>query len=482
MNIVDSILLNTRSESSEQEFGIFINGKMKAGKGPIIGSLSRIDGSITGQIFSAGEVDVAEGYTSALKAQSSWNNLTSASRAEIFQNAAKLFRERSVQIGEMISKEMGKPALEAKTEVEKGASILDYYAQTHYRSIGDFYTTDTGEDVFVVEEPLGTVLLITPWNFPFTLPMRKIAAALAVGNTAIFKPATNSSITALLIGMTFKDAGLPDGVLNVIIGRSSLIEHSLFDNSVLSGVSLTGSYDTASKIRGLIPVEIPFQAELGGKNALVIWKDADQKKAMEIVKASSFRNNGQICTSCGRLLVHSDIAVEFLTMIREYIAEVKSDSPDGKLGILSSEFERDKITETLVRGKGQYKELIKAPWGSDLFGPTVVVEPQSSELLNEEIFGPVITYEVIDNLEDALEKLNRTSYGLTAGIVTQDLTVAQKFWKSANAGTIKINTSLTGTPFHVPLEGWGRSGVGGGEGGKSSIEFFTRRKAVYIKR
>ena len=482
MNIVDSILLSTRSKSSEQEFGIFINGKMKAGKGPIIESLSRIDGSITGQIFSAGEVDVAEGYTSALKAQSSWNNLTSASRAEIFQNAAKLFRERSIQIGEMISKEMGKPALEAKTEVEKGASILDYYGQTHYRSIGDFYTTDTGEDVFVVEEPLGTVLLITPWNFPFTLPMRKIAAALAVGNTAIFKPATNSSITALLIGMTFKDAGLPDGVLNVVIGRSSLIERSLFDNSVLAGVSLTGSYETASKIRGLIPVETPFQAELGGKNALIIWKDADQKKAMEIVKASSFRNNGQICTSCGRLLVHSDIAVEFLTKIREYIAEVKSDSPDGKLGILSSEFERDKITETLVRGKGQYKELVKAPWGSDLFGPTVVVEPQSSELLNEEIFGPVITFEVIDNLEDALEKLNRTSYGLTAGIVTQDLTVAQKFWKSANAGTIKINTPLTGTPFHVPLEGWGRSGVGGGEGGKSSIEFFTRRKAVYIKR
>ena len=163
--------------------------------------------------------------------------------------------------------------------------------------------------------------------------------------------------------------------------------------------------------------------------------------------------------------VHSDIAVEFLTKIREYIAEVKSDSPDGKLGILSSEFERDKITETLVRGKGQYKELIKAPWGSDLLGPTVVVETQSIELLNEEIFGPVITFEVIDNLEDAVEKLNRTSYGLTAGIVTQDLTVAQKFWKSANAGTIKINTPLTGTPFHVPLEGWGRSGVGGGEGG-----------------
>jgi aldehyde dehydrogenase (NAD+) len=282
--------------------------------------------------------------------------------------------------------------------------------------------------------------------------------------------------------MAFKDAGLPDGVLNIIIGRSNLIQRSLFNNSVLAGVSLTGSYDTASKMRGLIPVEIPFQAELGGKNALVIWKDADQDKAMEIVKASSFRNNGQICTSCGRLLVHSAIAVEFLNKIREYISEVKCDSPDGKLGILSSEIERDNIIERLVRGKGQYKDLIEAQWGSELFGPTVVVEPQSSDLLNEEIFGPVITFEVIYNLEDALEKVNHTSYGLTAGIVTQDLVVAQKFWKLANAGTIKINTPLTGTPFHVPLEGWGRSGAGGGEGGKSSIAFFTRRKAVYIKR
>jgi len=482
MNVVDSILLNSGSKSGEKEFGIFINGAMKAGKGPIIESLSRIDGSITGRILSASEVDVVESYKSASIARSIWMGVTSSKRAEIFQKAATLFRERSSEIGGMISAEMGKSALEAKTEVDKGASILDYYAQMQYRSTGDFYTTDTGEDVFVVEEPLGTVLLITPWNFPFTLPMRKIAAALAVGNTAIFKPATNSSITALLIAMTFKDAGLPDGVLNVVIGQSSLIEHSLFDNSVLSGVSLTGSYDTASKIRSLIPVEIPFQAELGGKNALVVWKDADLNRAMEIVKASSFRNNGQICTSCGRLLVHRDIAAEFLTKIREFVSQAKSDSADGKSGILSSEFERDKIIETLARSKGQYEELIEAPWGSELFGPTVVVGPKSSELLNEEIFGPVITFEVIDNFEQALEKLNQTSYGLTAGIVTQDHTVAQKFWKSANAGTIKINTPLTGTPFHVPLEGWGRSGAGGGEGGKSSIHFFTRRKAVYIKR
>jgi aldehyde dehydrogenase (NAD+) len=231
MNVVDSILLNSGSKSDEKEFGIFINGTMKAGKGPVIESLSRIDGSITGRILSANEVDVAESYESASIARSNWIGVTSSKRAEIFQKAATLFRERSSEIGGMISVEMGKSALEAKTEVDKGASI-------------------------------------TPWNFPFTLPMRKIAAALAVGNTAIFKPATNSSITALLIAMTFKDAGLPDGVLNVVIGRSSLIEHSLFDNSVLSGVSLTGSYDTASKIRSLIPVEIPFQAELGGKNGL----------------------------------------------------------------------------------------------------------------------------------------------------------------------------------------------------------------------
>lgn len=482
MSVVKSLILPSPGAPSVSHFGIYVNGEVRAGSGPQIDLISRIDGSQLGVVFSAGPSDVAAAYTNAVEAQSSWRSTTPAKRAEIFQRAAILFRQRANELGPIISAEMGKPVGEARTEVEKGAAILDYYAQSGYRSSGDFYTTDSGEDVMVFEEPLGTVALITPWNFPFTLPMRKIAASLAVGNTAVFKPATNGSICGLVMAQTLSEAGLPRGVLNVVIGKSQVIEQALLKDPHLNGVSLTGSYETAAHIRSLIPVEVPFQAELGGKNALLVWSDANLDEALEIVKASSFRNNGQICTSCGRLLVHRDVAKEFLEKVTTSIASTKMETADGSYGIMSSKGEHEKITDLLDRNAGGYSEVVTAPWEAERLGPTVIVDPKPGELVNEEIFGPVITFEVIDSIDEAISKANSTHYGLTAGIVTRDLVVAQKFWAASTAGTVKVNAPLTGAPFHVPMEGWGHSGAGDGEGGTSSIHFFTRRKAVHIRR
>lgn len=482
MSVVNSLILPSPHASSVVHFGIYVNGTARVGSGPQIDLVSRIDGSQLGIVFSAGPGDVAAAYTHAVEAQSSWRSTTPGKRAEIFQRAAILFRERANDLGTIISAEMGKPLGEACMEVQKGAAILDYYAQAGYRSSGDFYSTDSGEDVMVFEEPLGTVALITPWNFPFTLPMRKIAASLVVGNTAVFKPATNASICGLVMAQTLLDAGLPKGVLNVIIGKSQIIEQALFKDPRLNGVSLTGSYETAAHIRGLIPVEVPFQAELGGKNPLVVWSDANLDEALEIVKASSFRNNGQICTSCGRLLVHRDVAKDFLEMVTASIKSTKMETTDGSYGIMSSKGEHEKITDLLDRNSGGYSEVISATWEAGRLGPTVIVEPKPGELLDDEIFGPVITFEVIENLEEAISKANSTLYGLTAGIVTRDLVVAQKFWAASSAGTVKVNAPLTGAPFHVPMEGWGQSGAGDGEGGAASIHFFTRRKAVHIRR
>ncbi|MHB1128697.1 MAG: aldehyde dehydrogenase family protein [Ilumatobacteraceae bacterium] len=383
MSVINSVVLPSPDASTVSHYGIFVNGEIHAGSGPQIDLVSRIDGSQLGVVLSASPSDVTNAYTSAVEAQSSWRSTTPAKRAEIFQRAAVLFRQRADELGSIISAEMGKPLGEARTEVEKGAAILDYYAQAGYRSSGDFYTTDSGEDVFVFEEPLGTVALITPWNFPFTLPMRKIAASLAVGNTAIFKPATNTSICGLVMGQTLLDAGLPKGVLNVIIGKSQIIEQALLKDPRLGGVSLTGSYETAAHIRSLIPVEVPFQAELGGKNALVVWNDANLDEALEIVKASSFRNNGQICTSCGRLLVHRDVANEFLEKVRASITSSKMETTEGSYGIMSSKGEHEKISDLLGRTVDGYSEVVSASWNEDRLSPTVIVEPKPGELLDE---------------------------------------------------------------------------------------------------
>ncbi|HWB66093.1 MAG TPA: aldehyde dehydrogenase family protein [Mycobacteriales bacterium] len=471
-------LLETISVDQPPEYGILLAGEPVGGGGPTLELTSRQNAAVIGRVASASAADVTTAFDRASAALPAWKAMLPSERAGILQRAATLFRERAEEIGAIISDEMGKPRGEAATEVGKGAAILDYFAQAPYRKTGDAWLTDTGEDVFTIVEPLGVVALITPWNFPFTLPMRKIAAALSTGNTVLFKPATNAGLCGLAIGRTLADAGLPDGVMSVILGQSSVIQEALFRDPRLGGVSLTGSYPTAEVIRQLLPVEVPFQAELGGKNALVVWADADLDLATDVVWASSFRNNGQICTSCGRLLVHESIAPRLLDRLRERI----DSAPAGEYGILSSTSEFDKIRDTIARNRDQVSEVVDADWGDGRMSPTLLVNPAGGELIEEEIFGPVITIETVGSIEEAIDQANATAYGLTAGIVTNDLEVAKTFWSRANAGLVKVNVPLTGTPFHIPLRGWGHSGVGPGEGGEVSLDFFTKKKAVYLRR
>jgi len=463
-------------------YGLLLAGRPTAGGGATLELRSRLDQSLLGRVATASAGDVTKAYDLAAPAQRRWAALPPAERGAVLQRAAQLFRDRAEDLGEVIAAEMGKPIGEARTEVQKGAAILEYFAQQGYRPLGATYVTDTGEDAFTIEEPLGVVALITPWNFPFTLPIRKIAAALATGNAALFKPAGNAYLTGLAIGRTLLEAGLPGEVLAVVVGESKVIQEPLFRDPRLGGVSLTGSYPTAVAIRELLPVEVPYQAELGGKNVLVVWHDADLDEAARIIWQSAFRNNGQICTSCGRLLVHEDVHDALLERLRRDVLAQPSSTADGDYGVLSSEWEHEKIVEVIDRNRAGVTEVIQPDWGPGRLGPTVLVAPTAAELIEEEIFGPVVTFEAVASIEEAIERGNRSAYGLTAGIVTNDLAVAGRFWQGIRAGLVKINAPLTGTPYHIPLQGHGHSGVGPGEGGDASTSFFTRRKAVYLRR
>jgi aldehyde dehydrogenase (NAD+) len=261
------------------EVGLLLSGRAVPGSGPEEKIASRLDGTPLAVLASAGPADVRAAYEAAA-ASPRWAAVGPAGRATVLHTAAQLFRERAGDLGEIISAEMGKPLSEARTEVAKGAAVLDYYAELGYRKLGTTYATDFDEDIFTVVEPLGVVALITPWNFPFTIPLRKLSAALAAGNTVLFKPSTNAALCGLLIGATLVEAGVDPDALHVIVGRSSVIEEELLGAPELAGVSLTGSYDTATAIRRRLAVEVPFQAELGGKNTLVVWADADVEEAM----------------------------------------------------------------------------------------------------------------------------------------------------------------------------------------------------------
>ena len=466
------------------EVGILIDGAIRPGSGPEQELVSRSDGRVLAVVRTAGPDDVRIAYQVAAEAAPSWAATGPAARAEVLHRAAALFRERAEELAPIISADMGKPASEATVEVAKGAAVLDYYAELGYRKLGTTFSTDFDEDIFTLIEPLGVVALITPWNFPFTIPIRKLSAALAAGNAVVFKPSTNAGITGLMIAVTLLDAGLPAGLIQATIGRSSVIEQALLEAPELDGVSLTGSYEAAEAIRRRLRVEVPFQAELGGKNTIVVWSDADPAKAADIIVASSFRNNGQICTAAGRLLVHTDVYHELLEMLSGRVRAMTDTSGSDELGILVSEREAGRVEEYVALADDEARDVVRpgpAGWREGRVAPAVLVDPDTGPLTTEEIFGPVVTFEAIGDIDEAVAKANATAYGLTSGIVTSDVAVARQFWKGSHAGTVKVNSPLTGVPFHVPFEGYGHSGAGWAEGGESSLDFFTRTKTVFLR-
>jgi len=473
-------VLDQLSTDEPPAFGLLMSGRPVAGSGPTVEVRSRLDGSLLAELATAGPADVRAAYEAAARAAPAWAARTPPQRAAVLHRAAALFRERAAELAGVITAEMGKPRAEALAEVEKGASVLDYYAEVGYRPLGTTFRTDADEDVFTIVEPLGVVALVTPWNFPFTIPLRKLSAALASGNAVLFKPSMNAALCALVIGRTLLDAGIEPDVLHVVIGRSSVIENELLTAPELGGVSLTGSYETACAIRRTLPVEIPFQAELGGKNALLVWKDASIDLAVDVIRQSAFRNNGQICTSAGRVLVHEDVYDRLLDALSTAITGVRRSSEEGELGILASDGEQGKVEATVDAARSQARDVVRADWG-DRTPPTIIVDPPRGSLTTDEIFGPVVTFERVDDIDRAVELANDTAYGLTAGVVTSDLSVARRFWLGVRAGTVKVNAPMTGTPFHVPFEGHGHSGAGHSEGGLDSLDFFTRTKTIYLR-
>jgi aldehyde dehydrogenase (NAD+) len=473
-------VLDQLSTDEPPAYGLLMSGRPIAGSGPTVEVRSRLDGSVLAELATAGPDDVREAYRAAARAAAGWAAKTPPQRAAILHKAAALFRDRAEELAGVITAEMGKPRAEALAEVEKGASVLDYYAEVGYRPLGKTFRTDADEDVFTIIEPLGVVTLLTPWNFPFTIPLRKLSAALASGNAVLFKPSMNAALCALVIGRTLLDAGIDPDVLHVVIGKSSVIEKELLTAPELGGVSLTGSYETACAIRRTLPVEVPFQAELGGKNTLLVWRDADIGLAVELIRQSAFRNNGQICTSAGRILVHADVYDALLAALSAAVTTVAASGADGELGILASDWEQAKVEGAVDSARGVARDVVRADWG-ERTPPTVIVDPPVGALTRDEIFGPVVTFERVDDIDRAVALANDTAYGLTAGIVTSDVSVARRFWLGVRAGTVKVNAPMTGTPFHVPFEGHGHSGAGHSEGGLDSLDFFTRTKTVYLR-
>jgi acyl-CoA reductase-like NAD-dependent aldehyde dehydrogenase len=439
--------------------------------------------------------DARAAIAAAREAQPRWAAMSGPDRGRVLQRAATLLEGRVDAWAAELTREEGKTRAEARGEVLRAVDLLRYFAGEGWRVGGDVLPADTPNTLlYSVRVPLGVVAIITPWNFPLAIPVWKIAPALVMGNTVVFKPASATPLMGIRLGELLLEAGLPPGVLNVVTGGGAAIGDALVTDERIDGVSFTGSYAVGHTLYQKTAQRMTrTHLELGGKNPVIVAADADLDKAVGIVVRGGFGLTGQACTATSRVIVAAPVAREFAERLAAAaraitvgpgLADGVQMGPAVSAGQRKTDLEYIEIARaegaTVLAGGGTPAD---AALGRGHFvEPTVLtgVRPDM-RVAQEEIFGPVIGVMEAADLEEAFRIANGIEYGLTASIVTNDLRAALRFAERAEAGTLKVNQPTAGLSVQAPFGGFKHSGSGMfREMGPGAVEFYSRIKTVYL--
>lgn len=414
-------------------------------------------------------------------------------RCEILMKIGNELIKQKKELGKILAEEEGKTLIEAIGEVDRAARFFQYYSAESLRQIGEYAdSVRAGVEIEVFRQPVGSVLLITPWNFPCALPAWKIAPAIAFGNSVILKPALLTPASACALVEICHNAGLPAGVLQLILGKGAEVGKQLLQNEKIDAVSFTGSLNTGRIVaQESVAFLRRFQLEMGSKNALVVLDDADLDTAVASAVNGSFFGTGQKCTASSRIIVCENIYNAFLEKFVEQTKQLKIGhalDPNSQIGPCVSRQQLEKNHEYVKIAKEEGARLVfqgdlpKTEHDGYYFSPVIFDETKNNMRINcEEIFGPITCLQRAKNYEEALALCNDTKFGLTAGIITSSLKYASHFKKNAQAGCVMVNLPTAGTDYHVPFGGTKLSSFGPREQGKYAIEFYTKVKTAYIK-
>jgi aldehyde dehydrogenase (NAD+) len=417
--------------------------------------------------------------------------LPAPGRGEILRRAAEILEGRAKTISYELASEEGKTVSEALAEIHRAVAVLRYYAAQTTEPDGETYPSHaSGTLLYSRREAVGTVLAITPWNFPIAIPAWKIAPALAYGNTVVWKPAGPVPLTSLRFLESLIDAGIPQGVVNLVVGSSSVVGDSLVVEGV-DAITFTGSNSVGRAIqRRAVDLGIKVQLEMGGKNPAIVMASADMQLAVDRVARGAFLSAGQKCTATSRVIIVDEVFDHFAAQLADVAERWKVGdalAPDTVVGPVVSQEQFASVLEYLRVGTAEDANYIAGgsqadgPGGGYYIKPTVVTGLRSdSRLAKEEIFGPVATLLRARDYDDAIRLANDTQYGLSASLFTSDLAEAMRFAMDIQAGIVKINEESAGVEFHVPFGGVKDSSTGSREQGKAAREFFTAWKSVYI--
>ena len=435
--------------------------------------------------------DTNHAIEAARAALLNWAKTPPPARGAILDKASRLIDARLDELAATLTREEGKTLAEARGEVSRARDIFHYFAGEGWRTSGSVLPSNTdGELLYTRREPLGVVAIVTPWNFPIAIPTWKIAPALAYGNTVVFKPASQTPLTALRLAEILVEAGLPPGVLNLITGSGREVGDTLTGSPKIDGISFTGSIGVGQHIYSrAFPNLTRVQLEMGGKNPMVVLNDAKLDLAVDLVARSGFGLTGQACTATSRVIVEEGIANSFAERLSEVARKmvVGNGLKDGtQMGPAVSQDQLRTDLEYINIGKTEGAKLLA---GGDIAGeggyyvqPTVFDDVQiGMRIAQEEIFGPVISIIRARNIDEAIEQANSVEFGLSAGIVTNDLQKAFAFANRIDAGVVKINEPTTGLALQAPFGGFKHSSANTfKEQGPAAVEFYTRIKTIYV--
>ena len=474
--------------------GSYVNGQWYQPSGTEIGR--NINPADTGDVIAefpyATAADVHKAIDAAQAAFPAWRKTPGPERGRVIWRAAEIARRRADEIARTLTREEGKILREAKGEVMKGISLLEYYAGEGFRLHGKTMPSEARDTfTYTVRQPLGVVGLIAPWNFPWAIPVWKSAPALVAGNCVLFKPSELTPATAALMTEIYEEAGMPAGVFNMLVGNGPDVGAAMVNAPELRAISFTGSNQVGAALyvkcaeRGA-----KVTCEMGGKNAVIVMADADLDKAALAIHGGAFGSTGQRCTATSRVIAHPDVKQALLERLVEGAKKIKigaglDESTD--MGPVVDNQQWQTVLNYIKIGEQEGGKLVLGGKRPEQLSQGYFVEPTifdnvapNMRIFKEEIFGPVLSVATAKNLDEALRYANGVEYGLTTSIFTENIDTIMKFVDEVETGMVHVNEPTIGGEAQLPFGGIKSTGVGDREMAEEGLNFFTELKTVFI--
>jgi len=474
----------------------FINGKwLESNSSRTVVNINPANSDdILGTVRQATRDEARAAVEAAVESFSSWRATPAPIRGRIVARAARLMEERKEELAEILTREEGKTIAESRGELQRSINVAEFCAGESRRMNGETIQSELPLNfAYTIKQPLGVVACVTPWNFPVAIPVWKIAPALVAGNTVVFKPATLTPATAVRIVELLEEAGVPAGVLNLVLGSGSDAGDEIINHPAVKAVSFTGSNPVGIRLYEQVSRRgAKVQCEMGGKNPVVIMEDADLDLAVESTAQGAFGSSGQRCTATSRAVVVNEIAEEFVERIAARAKSMRigaGGDPATEMGPSIDESQFKTVLRYIDIGREDGATLVCG--GSRATGarldkgyfvhPTVFdhVTPDM-RIAREEIFGPVLSVLRVKNFDQAMQVANDCEYGLSSAIFTNDAARIFRFVDEIETGMTHINSPTTGGEAHIPFGGIKGTGIGDREQGSTALDFYTELKVVYV--